>query len=300
MPDAERERYVQAFRATVPSLESNHKGQHGRVGVVGGCVEYTGAPFYAAMSALRVGADLAHVFCASDAATAIKSYSPELIVHPVLDRANAADYVGQWIERLHVLVIGPGLGRNAALGHVLVSIVEKAKARQIPLVFDADGLHFITRNIGLVSGYEPAILTPNAVEFDRLYAAAFTSSAAASHAASVAERSVELARRLGNVTLLVKGATDYVTNGSASVVGSEPGSGRRCGGQGDILSGVVGTFASWGRAKAADNWTLAACLAASILTRSCNLLAFRAHGRSALTSDMVKFIGKSFQAHFER
>lgn len=30
------------------------------------------------------GADLSHVFCTSDAAVVIKSYSPELIVHPLL------------------------------------------------------------------------------------------------------------------------------------------------------------------------------------------------------------------------
>lgn len=33
------------------------------------------------------GADLSHVFCTKDAATVIKSYSPELIVHPVLEES---------------------------------------------------------------------------------------------------------------------------------------------------------------------------------------------------------------------
>ena len=71
--------------AMVPPLTaSKYKGQAGKIGVIGGCAEYTGAPFFAAMSALRVGADLSHVFCARGAATVIKSYSPELIVHPYL------------------------------------------------------------------------------------------------------------------------------------------------------------------------------------------------------------------------
>ena len=34
--------------------------------------------------ALQIGADLSHVFCTEGAATVIKSYSPELIVHPYL------------------------------------------------------------------------------------------------------------------------------------------------------------------------------------------------------------------------
>lgn len=33
---------------------NNHKGSHGKVAVIGGCREYTGAPFFSAMSALKV------------------------------------------------------------------------------------------------------------------------------------------------------------------------------------------------------------------------------------------------------
>ena len=36
----------------------------------------------------QVGADLSHVFCTEGAATVIKSYSPELIVHPYLADSN--------------------------------------------------------------------------------------------------------------------------------------------------------------------------------------------------------------------
>lgn len=51
-------------RQLVPPLTSDkHKGQAGRIGVFGGSLEYTGAPYFAAISALKVGADLVHVFC---------------------------------------------------------------------------------------------------------------------------------------------------------------------------------------------------------------------------------------------
>lgn len=46
----------------------------------GGSKDYTGAPFFASMSALRMGADLAYVFTAEEAAAALKTYSPELMV----------------------------------------------------------------------------------------------------------------------------------------------------------------------------------------------------------------------------
>ena len=50
---------LSTLRLLVPPLAaSNYKGNAGKVGVLGGCADYTGAPFYAALSALKVGADL--------------------------------------------------------------------------------------------------------------------------------------------------------------------------------------------------------------------------------------------------
>ena len=82
---AKESEMLQKVKAIVPKLTSSmHKGECGRIAVFGGCVLYTGAPYFAAISALKVGADLVHVFCEKGAGSVIKSYSPELIVHPVL------------------------------------------------------------------------------------------------------------------------------------------------------------------------------------------------------------------------
>ena len=57
-----------AVQRLVPPLSfDSRKGQNGRIGVLGGSYEYTGAPYYAAQSALQAGADLAYVFCADGA-----------------------------------------------------------------------------------------------------------------------------------------------------------------------------------------------------------------------------------------
>lgn len=61
----------------LPQLHSRgYKGDNGRVGVVGGSYEFTGAPFYSAISALKTGADLAHIFCSKSSSVSIKAYSP--------------------------------------------------------------------------------------------------------------------------------------------------------------------------------------------------------------------------------
>ncbi len=91
----------QKVSSLLPSLSSAlRKGNRGRVGVVGGSLEYTGAPYFAAMSALRCGADLSHVFSLSEAGTAIKAYSGDVIVHPILEASP------DW-QRLGVTFCGP-------------------------------------------------------------------------------------------------------------------------------------------------------------------------------------------------
>ena len=66
-----------------PLTASSHKGSHGRIAIFGGSEKYTGAPFYAAQSALNCGIDLATIFCAKEASIPIKCYSPELMVQSV-------------------------------------------------------------------------------------------------------------------------------------------------------------------------------------------------------------------------
>jgi ATP-dependent NAD(P)H-hydrate dehydratase len=66
-----------------PLVSTLRKGDNGRIAVIGGSLEFTGAPFYAAISSLKTGGDLAHIFCSKSASSSIKAYSPEIIVHPV-------------------------------------------------------------------------------------------------------------------------------------------------------------------------------------------------------------------------
>ncbi|XP_042351167.1 uncharacterized protein LOC121949518 [Plectropomus leopardus] len=290
-------------KSIVPPLTSKkHKGQDGRIGIIGGCQDYTGAPYFAAISALKAGADLSHVFCTKDAATVIKSYSPELIVHPVLDSPNAVEEIEKWLPRLHGLVVGPGLGREEALLKTAKEVIEKSKARDIPIVIDADGLWLVTQQPSVIQGYQKGILTPNFMEFTRLYEALHHEPMDGSdHQRSVMQLSVAM----GNITTVLKGEQDLITDGSKVISCSVEGSGRRCGGQGDLLSGSMGVLAHWAHAASAAgtvrsvNPSLVAAFGACSLTRQCNSQAFQRHGRSTTTSDMIQEIGSAFKKLFE-
>ncbi|XP_010618276.1 ATP-dependent (S)-NAD(P)H-hydrate dehydratase isoform X2 [Fukomys damarensis] len=242
-PAKEMDSTLQLVRNIVPTLAAGkHKGQAGRIGVVGGSQEYTGAPYFAAISALKVGADLSHVFCVREAAPVIKSYSPELIVHPVLDSPDAVPELEKWLPRMHALVVGPGLGRDGLVLDSIRGILEAARSRDIPLVIDADGLWLVAQWPALILGHQKAILTPNHVEFSRLHEAVLSDPVDRTDPRGSI---LKLSRALGNVTVVLKGEHDLISDGQQVLECNLSGSGRRCGGQGDLLSGSLGVMAHW-------------------------------------------------------
>ncbi|CAG7838636.1 unnamed protein product [Allacma fusca] len=244
-PVGSDEALLASARAFIPSLtNAMHKGQAGRIGVIGGSEEYTGAPYFSAISALKVGADLAHVFCVKPAATVIKTYSPELIVHPLLDLENAVEAIMEWVPRMHSFVIGPGLGRDPKILETVAILIEKLKELEKPMIIDADGLFLITDRPQLIQSYSKAILTPNSVEFSRLCTVVLGGEVKPAPSAS-AEKVRELSTALGFVTILHKGATDVASNGRLTVCCAGGGSNRRCGGQGDLLAGALAVLFQW-------------------------------------------------------
>ncbi|EOA19516.1 hypothetical protein CARUB_v10002409mg [Capsella rubella] len=303
------------LRTVTPSLDpKRHKGQAGKIAVIGGCREYTGAPYFAAISALKIGADLSHVFCTKDAAPVIKSYSPELIVHPVLEESYSMSQlseedqrtvqekvlgeVNKWMERFDCLVIGPGLGRDPFLLECVSKIMLLARKSNVPFVVDGDGLFLVTNSIDLVNSYPLAVLTPNVNEYKRLVQKVLN--------CEVDEQNAEdqlrsLAKQIGGVTILRKGKSDLISNGKTVKSVSIYGSPRRCGGQGDILSGGVAVFLSWaqqlksGPESPSENPAILGCIAASGLLRKAASLAFTKHKRSTLTSDIIECLGESLE-----
>ncbi|KAI3954106.1 hypothetical protein MKW98_017930 [Papaver atlanticum] len=304
------------LRRITPTLDPHrHKGQAGKVAVIGGCREYTGAPYFAAISALKIGADLSHVFCTKDAAPIIKSYSPELIVHPILKESYSVRdeerrsilskvlaEVAKWMERFDCIVVGPGLGRDPFLLDCVSEIMKLARRSNVPIVVDGDGLFLVTNNLDLVSGYHLAVLTPNVNEYKRLVQKVIGTEV---NDQDAAEELLYLARGIGGTTVLRKGKSDLISDGVTVNMVSIFGSPRRCGGQGDILSGSVAVFSSWARqcisvaesdsSTSRVNPMVLGCIAASALLRKAASMAFQDKKRATLTTDIIEYLGRSLE-----
>lgn len=344
--------FAKVRKMVPPLLEKWHKGQLGRVAVIGGSSDYTGAPYFSAMASARLGCDMSHVICERSAAPVIKSYSPNLMVHPILPSSASVPNPGDldlpaltspiiaMMSRLHVLVIGPGLGRDGVTQRVVAEVMKEARARSIPFVLDADALLLVTENPDLVRGYKECILTPNVVEFGRLAKAMGVElpsqvdvqkqQKSASHDEKVSKESEaceKLSRALGGVTIIQKGAHDVISNGVTTLISDIEGGLKRSGGQGDTLTGSLGTLLAWraayhekmwdtgesdnereaqtkqeieaelnseGKRMSSTTTLLLAAWAGSCITRECSRRAFKKKGRSMQASDLTDEVHESF------
>lgn len=270
------------------------------MGVLGGSVDFTGAPYYAGMAALRVGAELLYLFTAAEAAVPIKTYSPELMVSTVYnyglisqpstreeEKARLVAQLREALPRLHCLCIGPGLSRDAAVLDAVAVVIEEARKQGLPLVIDADGLWLVTERPELVRGYTGVVLTPNGVEYKRLAKAILGDEAASMPA---------LCKALDGPVVLQKGAVDRICSPDTvePIEVNEEGAPKRPGGLGDILSGSLAAVLSWTTVKGGSSQE--ACRAAAFLVRRACAAAFKKHKRSMVAPDVLAELGPCFEA----
>lgn len=293
-------------RLIPPLLPQFHKGQLGRILVVGGSEDYTGAPYFAAMAAALVGCDMSHILCTGGAAPVIKTYSPNLMVHPYLDEGatQLSPKVEPLLNRVHVVLIGPGLGRDPRVFEQVKQIMRLTKDRRLPLVIDADGLFLVQQDLDVVKSYLPrhVVLTPNVVEFSRLVRAANLPDNL-----GTAQKAQELAKLL-QCAVLVKGSEDVITDGQDVEINTTEGSLRRVSGQGDTLSGALVTFMAWTEVYKERLWDtepidknlhIVAAWGASSVARTASKLAFAACGRAMGTTDVNNRVGEAFAKLYE-
>ena len=112
---------------------------------------------------------------------------------------------------------------------------------------------------------------------------------------------------LNGATVVRKGPVDIISNGVTVAYVASPTSNRRCGGQGDIVAGSIGTFAHWAALHSSSSLpscassigTVDAAAAACILARAAAASAFQVNGRSATAPDVLGALGDAFRNIYE-
>jgi len=224
VPRLERLTEADIARALPRRARSSHKGDFGRVLLVGGGPGMPGAMRLAGEACLRAGAGLVTVAVAPENVTAIVSGRPELILLALPDAAPLAEAA----ERADVLAIGPGLGRSSWACALLDAVLAAGK----PTVIDADALNLLAERTVAPRGNW--ILTPHPGEAARLLR---TSTA---EVQDHRLRSLDaLVARYGG-TVVLKGAGTLIGSAGRIPALCERGNpGMATAGMGDVLTGAI-------------------------------------------------------------
>ena len=209
-----------------------HKGDFGRLLIVGGEAHMGGAVMLAGEAALRVGAGLVNVATRAVNRAALLARRPELMVCA----ADEPTDIEALAEHAAAIAVGPGLGRGAWGRRLL----EFCSAVGKPLVVDADGLNVIADADALLDVPPGTIVTPHPGEAGRLLGkdAVWVQSHRPQAAAALSE---------SGAVVVLKGAGTLIAHRGEVVsicLGGNPG--MATAGSGDVLTGIVGALLARG------------------------------------------------------
>ena len=261
----------------LPRLRArDHKGDRGRVVVVGGAPGMTGAVRMAARAAFAAGAGLVHAVAPPETVAALIQAEPDLQTLAHSFEQPPSSQLLELIAKANAVVVGPGLGRDSGRRAFIAGLLEAATAA----VLDADGLVAFAGSVGELEALGRArslVLTPHPGEFRTLFPSL----------ASVREMdpwaAAGSAAEMIGATVLLKGVPSVIASNTGpllTIVAGNPG--LATGGSGDVLSGLVGTGLAQGLEPG-----VAAALGAQALGRAADLAARRYTARSLRPMDVI-------------
>lgn len=291
---------------------SGHKGTFGTVMVIGGSINYVGAPALSALAAGRSGVGLV-TLAVPMAIQPMLAARPDLTTTTWLPlahdfgavRKEAVDTAHKALEKVNAVVLGPGLGTEDTTKefvYTFMGITSSAPPKGSvgfvgwrdatppttislpPMVVDADALNALAAYGGdwwhSVNG--ALVLTPHPAELGRLLKRE-TAEIQADRLASVREA----AERFGQVVIL-KGAHTVVAAPDGRIaVNAIATSALAKAGAGDVLAGIIGALLAQGLTPYE-----AACLAVVAHSRAGKRLAAGRGAQGGLASDLIDLVGR--------
>lgn len=240
------------------NFKNDFKGQNGSVLIIGGSDLYTGAPYTSATSAFLTGTDLVYIFSGKESIIPLKILLPEAIVSPIVYE--------EWIlKRINVCILGPGLGKiKNDTSKIINKIIRTLGSKNIPLIMDADGIRNIEKFD--VKTYKNIIYTPNKNESKFV--------------------------KLNNDTQfsIYKGIKDTIVSGDMKIEIDDESCSKRCGGQGDILNGILASLLIKLKDGLSRKGILRSMCLSSCILRKAGSMAYKSKGVSTMTRDILEKI----------
>ena len=229
--------------------KDSHKGMFGKVGIMGGSIEYLGAVKLASMSnaAIRSGCGVLRAIVSEKLAFLLSPEILEATIFPVNSNGNMHmifdDKIKDSIKDLNSLAVGMGWNKDKEYEKILNYIILNYDKS---LLIDADGLNtlaLMNKDI-LLNSKCKVVLTPHLKEFERL-----TGISIEKIKEDREKITMDFARKY-HVILLLKGEITIVTDGDKCYIVESGCPGMATAGSGDVLSGVISGILGYNEANA--------------------------------------------------
>lgn len=219
--------------------ERSNKGTYGKVLVIAGSENISGAAYLSAKAAYRTGAGLVKVLTPECNKTVIQTLIPEALLSTYpMDKINERQLEKE-VDWADVVVMGPGIGESDNSRRMVLFAVENVTK---PLIFDADSINLLANEEKYVINDEithstvlhlpsNVILTPHLKEMSRLTKLSLQ---------HIVSNLYEVAKQYrGNYVLVLKDARTIVIDEERMYINVSGNHGMATGGSGDVLAGII-------------------------------------------------------------
>ena len=290
--EEEKQNYVMRLeksdiKALLPKRKRNsHKGAFGKVAIVGGSLQYTGAPYLSTLAALRSGVGYTALYVPNGIADNYLLKAPEILIGR-LNGGGSIEFNEKNFEKLlayEAIAFGMGAGISEDVYKSVEYLLERYTGR---LILDADALNSLAKfgsNDIFLRKKCSVLITPHVKEFSRLTCLSTD---------EILNNSVSVAKNFAlenAVTVLLKGATTVISNGKRTVLSDTGCSAQAKGGSGDVLAGLIGGLCATGL-SAFDGSVVGTYIAGL----AAQLASEKYSDYSALPTDFIQEIGVAFQ-----
>ena len=259
----------------------SHKGQNGQIMVIGGSDEFTGAPVLSGMATMRSGIDTLRIVVPETIRDIVAGYAEDFIVVKVQGERISSKafrkYRDMAVARHDVICIGMGMSNHPDCNKFTREFFEFAKEK-VKFVLDAEAVRAFRGKTDSLKNNSGVVITPHRAELRMMLKE------------NIPEKMEDLipfleekARDL-EVTILMKGRIDIITNGYRTLLNETGHPGMTVGGSGDVLAGVVAAAVNF-----IDDPFIGASVGAYLMGRAGELTAEK-YGNSLIASDIIKEI----------
>jgi NAD(P)H-hydrate epimerase len=220
----------------------SHKGDYGRVYIVSGSYNMSGAAALCAKAALRTGSGLVTCVVPECIMDRVGSIVPEATFLSFDDKecreCMYEEALKQICNTADAVAFGPGMGTGEKTVEMLKGLLDNFKGK---LVIDADGINILSEHKELLKKMTPnIILTPHPGEMSKLTGLAVK---------EINSERIGVARSFARdygCTVVLKGASTVVSNGKESYINTSGNPGMATGGSGDVLTGMISSLCGQG------------------------------------------------------